>query len=124
MPGGPREAWEDFSAAAKDAQEALAYRIEPRANVRGTAAIRGRLPGGVDGFKQFKSREARLANELKAARKEEYQLGREDAEAIRATRGDAAREALAGWNRIEERNRELGGMTPGEADAAARRRRM
>ena len=32
-------------------------------------------------------------------------------------------EALSGWKKIEEQNRQLGGMTPGQAMAAARRRR-
>ena len=32
-------------------------------------------------------------------------------------------EALAGWKKIDEQNRQLGGMTPGQAMAAARRRR-
>ena len=57
MPG-PRDAWSDASAAAKHREENLHPPIVPRKDVGIGAELRGRLPGGVEGFRAFRKLEA------------------------------------------------------------------
>ena len=98
----------------------------PRRDVIGAkdrAGLRGRLRGGVEGFKEYQ----KMVNAEKAAAKAMRAQSSVDGAAIRMDmrRQDDERrnEALANWRKIDEQNRQLGGMTPGEAMAAARRRR-
>ena len=122
----PREAWADASAAARHIEEGLHPSTVPRRDVIGAkdrAGLRGRLRGGVEGFKEYQ----KMVNAEKAAAKAMRAQSSVDGAAIRMDmrRQDDERrnEALANWRKIDEQNRQLGGMTPGEAMAAARRRR-
>ena len=128
LPGaapGWRAAWDERSAAARHIEERHMYdqRIPPisEALADGAAKLRGRLMGGAAGFKEY----TRLMSEQReadlAARRQQTD---ESAAAIAAIHAEGERRrqsALDGWRQIERQNRELGGMTPGEASARARR---
>ena len=118
----PREAYSDASAAARASEEGLAYRVQPLKDASG-AGLRGRLPGGEAGFMEYKRLEAERNAFLKNVRRNEARIGAAEVEAGRAGAALAAQEALAGWNKIKERNTQLGDLTPGQAVAAARRMR-
>lgn len=121
-----REAWTDASAAARHIEEGLHPSTVPRRDVIGAkdrAGLRGRLPGGVDGFKEYR----KMVAQEKASAAQMRAQDAVDGASLRMQErlGDDRRreEALSGWKKIEEQNRQLGGMTPGQAMAAARRRR-
>ena len=72
---------------------------------------------------EYKRLEAERNAFLKNVRRNEARIGAAEVEAGRAGAALAAQEALAGWNKIKERNTQLGDLTPGQAVAAARRMR-
>lgn len=124
-PIGERESWPEKSAAARHVMERILYdqRIPPisEALADGAAKLRGRLMGGAEGFKEYK----RLQDEQKAAdlalRRQMTDSAAQSVAAIHKDAEDRRRNALEGWRDIERQQRELGGLTPGEASAAARR---
>ena len=117
----PREAWVEASAAARAVEERLAYNVPPRSSAEG-AATRGRFAGTAQGKRELTQLEAgRRAAEAAARREHVMDLRVATSEAL-GRHETIAREALAGWQRIQRQNEMLQGMTPGEAAAAARRR--
>ena len=119
---GPRDAWADGSAAAKHKEERLSHYVVPRKDVDG-AAQRGRLQGGVAGYQEYR----RLVNTASRQAKDARAQDAVDGAALRQAERDAddsrRSEALADWRKTDEQNRLLMGMAPGQAAAAARRRR-
>lgn len=118
---GPREAWVEASAAARAAEETLAYRVPPQSKAEG-AALRGRLAGGATGWHDYQKRE----RGLRAAELSERAVYSVDARKLREEERAAydarQRDALDGWRRIDAQNERLKGLAPGMAAAAARRR--
>ena len=114
----------------KESRPRLQYgTASDRTQVRGRARGRGdtwpirrfdeRLQGAADSGEGAKGRGGGGARETQ----HRFEGGaRELAGAWLAREENRAREALAGWHRINEQNEQLRGMTPGQAAAAARRR--
>jgi len=124
----PRGAWEEPSIAARAADEASYYRV-PRIHdvidngIYPVAALRGRLHGGKKGREELSHiRDDQLMRqELK--RQETEQYAKAARAEVRRAWEDGEAQAKAEWQRHRQQRDALGGMAPGQALAAAARRR-